>query len=114
MNLPKAHLARVDESKVTGYLLSGDHPDGASKARFFSRFGFRLSEWGVLAQALKEHAQTNTISNVVETGYGRRYSVDGSIRSPDRRNPNVRTVWIVENESDRPRLITAYPLEVEK
>ncbi len=94
-----------------GYLLSSDHPDGGSKARFFERFGFRSSEWLVLAQALKEHGRVNAVSNVVETGYGRRYSVDGSLHSPDGRNPVIRTIWIVEQGLDEPRLITAFPLE---
>jgi hypothetical protein len=111
MKLPRASKARVDESKVVGYLLSRVHPDGGSKARFFERFGFRSAEWMTLAEALKEHGQGNEVVNVVETGHGRRYSVDGSIRSPDRRNPAIRTVWIVEPGVDVPRLITAYPLE---
>jgi len=105
---------RVDEAKVIDYLLSRDHPDGASKARFFEGFGFRLSKWAVLAEALKEHGRLNAVSKVVDTGYGRRYSVDGPIRSPDRRDPSIRTIWIVEPGLGSPRLITAYPLEVGK
>ena len=114
MKLPKANQARVDESKVTDYLLSAGHPDGSSKARFFERFGFHSFEWTVLSAALVEHGQVNPVANVVETGYGRRYSVDGQIRSPDGRNPTIRTVWIIETGLDFPRLITAYPLEVPK
>jgi len=111
VKLPRANQTRVDESKVVEYLLSRNHPDGGSKARFFERFGFRLSEWMVLAASLKEHGQINPVVNVVETGHGRRYSVDGPIRSPDGRDPAIRTVWIVEPGVDVPRLITAYPLE---
>lgn len=106
-----ANQARVDAPKVSGYLLCREHPDGGSKARFFERFGFRLPNRATLVAALKEHGQVNPVVNEVETGYGRRYSVDGPIRSPDGRNPVIRTVWIVEPGVDEPRLITAYPLE---
>ena len=96
---------------MVDYLLSSGHPDGSSKARFFEKFGFHLFDWMVFAAALLEHGQVNPVANVVETGYGRRYSVDGQIRSPDGRNPTIRTVWITETGLEFPRLITAYPLE---
>jgi hypothetical protein len=111
VQLPQASHARVDEAKVVRYLLSHAHPDGASKARFFEQFGFRAHAWPVLAAALKEQARQNPVTNVVATGHGTRYSVDGVLRTPDGRNPNIRTVWIVEPDMDGPRLITAYPLE---
>jgi len=49
---------------------------------------------------------------VVESRYGKRYSVDGVIETPDKRQPrpNLRTVWILETGSNAPRLITAHPI----
>ncbi|MDO9318039.1 MAG: DUF4926 domain-containing protein [Gammaproteobacteria bacterium] len=38
--LSNADKARVDKSKITEYLLSPSHPDGWSKAKFFSSLGF--------------------------------------------------------------------------
>ena len=38
MRLPNAAEAQVDSEKITGYLLSANHPDGRSKAEFFARF----------------------------------------------------------------------------
>ena len=35
MKLPNAHLAIVEEQKVTGYLSNSAHRYGASKAQFF-------------------------------------------------------------------------------
>lgn len=112
MDLPNSSRVQVDKEKVVGYLLARDHPDGGPKARFFERFGFHPSKWTVLAEALREHGQRHPVSNVVESRHGMRYSVDGSIRSPDGRNPSIRTVWIVELGLAGPRLVTAYPLEV--
>ena len=44
--------------------------------------------------------------------YGKRYRVDGTIESPDNRQPRpkVRTVWILEAGTEAPRLITAHPV----
>jgi hypothetical protein len=47
----------------------------------------------------------------VGTDYGMRYSVDGTIETPDGRSPGVRTVWQVDTGDGRPRLVTAYPLQ---
>ena len=109
MMLPDAERANVDRAKITDYLLSLSHPDGSSKAAFFMRFGFKAEEWGKLAAALKELGTSNPVTDRVESPHGTRYTVDGSLRAPDGRAPNVRTVWIVE-QGTPPRLITAYPL----
>ncbi len=111
MRLPNAEDARVDREKLTDYLLCVSHPDGASKAEFFARLGFRLEDWAALADALRRHGAHGGVVNTVDSAYGTRYAVDGPLETPDGRNPLVRTVWIVEKGSARPRLITAHPLE---
>ena len=40
MKLPNAQLAFIDPKKITEYLLNATHRYGASKAFFFSGFGF--------------------------------------------------------------------------
>ena len=97
MKLPNAHLALVEREKITEYLLNTEHLYGASKARFFSQFGFYPTDWEAMAQALREH--------------GQRYEVDGELNTPDGRTPRVRTVWQLDHGEVAPRLITAYPLE---
>ena len=111
VRLPNANRARVDRDKILKYLLCHEHPDGAPKARFFERFGFKRSAWEKLAAALFKHAMVNVVRKMVETDYGTRYTVDGPVETPDGRGPAIRTVWIVERESPVPRLVTAYPLE---
>jgi hypothetical protein len=39
-----------------------------------------------------------------------KYVIEGMMESPDGRNPHVRSIWIVEYDTDYPRLVTAYPL----
>lgn len=111
MKLPNAQLAIVEREKVTGYLLNAEHRYGASKARFFSEFGFDSSVWEVLAQALLEHGQRHAVSKMRETPFGPRYEVDGELTAPNGRTPRLRTVWQLDYGEVAPRLITAYPLE---
>ena len=109
MKLPHAEHARVDREKVTEYLLCASHPDGKSKAEFFTRFGFRLERWAILSEALLLHGTTHDVVSDLTSEYGTRYVVDGPLETPDGRNPRVRTVWIIEKDTTVPRLVTAYP-----
>ncbi|MFY9269513.1 MAG: DUF6883 domain-containing protein [Candidatus Manganitrophaceae bacterium] len=109
VRLPNADQAQVDREKITGYLLSATHPDGASKAKFFARFGFYLEDWEVLRAALWKHGVKYAVVKTVESAFGTRYSVEGALETPDGRNPRIRTIWLVEKGSAIPRLITAYP-----
>ncbi|OLE53085.1 MAG: hypothetical protein AUG51_14880 [Acidobacteria bacterium 13_1_20CM_3_53_8] len=109
MKLPNAHLAVVEREKITGYLLNTEHLYGASKARFFSQFGFRSTDWETMVQALREHGQHYEVSRTRETFFGPRFEVDGELNTPDGRAPRVRTVWQLDHGEVAPRLITAYP-----
>ena len=111
MKLPNAHLALVQQEKITGYLLDFTHRYGASKARFFVGFGFLPEAWEVLAVALREHGQHNEVTRTKRTGFGPRYEVEGVLCVLDNRRPWVRTVWQIDEGQSVPRLITAYPLE---
>ena len=92
MMLPDPDQARVDRAKVIDYLLSRNHPDGRSKADFFTRFGFKAEDWQVLANAVKAVGISNPVAAVVQSAHGTRYTVDGPLTSPDGRTPRVRTV----------------------
>jgi len=110
MQLPNADKAVVDQKKIQEYLLSTTHPDGWSKAQFFLGIGFEAEKWHVFAVSLRRHGQDNSVTDVVESAYGIRYTVDGDLKSPSGHRVRVRTVWIVEKDRKIPRLITAYPL----
>ena len=111
MKLPNANKAVVEREKIVDYLLNPVHRYGASKARFFSAFGFRAEKWEVLAEALLQHGQTQAVKRTRETGFGPRYEVEGRLRAVDGRSPRLRTVWQWDHGAVAPRLITAYPLE---
>jgi hypothetical protein len=101
----------VEEKKVTRYLLNTYHPDGGSKARFFTDHGFTLSEWEIFAQALRNHAKDHPVKSIEETLFGTKYVIEGVIYSPEDKKFLIRTVWIVKIKEQHPILITAYPIQ---
>jgi hypothetical protein len=83
MKLPNAKKAVVEREKITDYLLNPAHRFGASKARFFTHFGFHMATWEQLAQALREHGQKHDVTKKRETGFGLRYEVEGKLNCPN-------------------------------
>jgi hypothetical protein len=107
--LPNADRAVVDAAKVRDYLLSHDHPVGQHKAVFFEALGFRARDWHVLRDALLQMAGTEPAVPTQRTEHGQKYEVRGTLRAHPFRRAQVVTVWMVRNNEDFPRLVTAYP-----
>ncbi|MDQ3509007.1 MAG: hypothetical protein M3494_13510 [Actinomycetota bacterium] len=103
MKLPSVERAFVEDSKL-GYLLRAEEKGG-----FFEAVGFSVEEAGVLREALLGHVRREEVRRTIETEFGVKYALEGTLESPDGRNPEVRSVWIEESGSDAPRFITAYP-----
>jgi len=109
MVLPNVDSAIVERSKIVDYLLASEKNTG--KAEFFTSFGFRIEKWQAMARALIAHARDNEVTRSMTNQHGVKYIIEGRILTPDGRNPLVRSVWIIENHSIRPRLVTAYRLK---
>jgi len=109
MKLPNAESAVVVKEKITEYLLNPLHPDGASKARWFSALGFTVEDWEVLAAALRKVAHDWPIANTIESAHGLKYIIEGAFENPSGKPALIRTVWIVDLGERAPRLVTAYP-----
>lgn len=109
MKLPNGEKAVVPKTKILDYLLGDRTKSARAKAGFFSRFGFARDDWRVLQIGLIQHGQAHDVEKLEVGAYGTRYTVVGELDCPDGRRPLVRTVWIIENGVDIPRLITAYP-----
>jgi len=110
MKLPNLDKLVVEQSKIADYLLNPAHRYGGSKARFFSEFGFHPGDGERLAEALREHGRSHEVVVERETGFGPRYTVEGTLNTPSGRHPRVRTVWQLDKGMVAPRLISAYPL----
>jgi hypothetical protein len=102
-------FALVEEVKVRKYLLAPAHPQGGSKARFFTSLGFRAAAWRQLAAALRAHVRDHDYEQSVASPYGVKYIVRGTLHAPRARAVDVVSVWIVEHGRRRPRFVTAYP-----
>ncbi|MFM8552565.1 MAG: DUF6883 domain-containing protein [Nitrospiraceae bacterium] len=111
MKLPYLEQLEIPEAKVVQYLLSSTHRAGKGKAAFFSVHGFRLSEWGTLANAIRQHVQDNAVILAERTTFGTRYVIEGALVAPDGRQLQVRSVWFIDEGSHTPRFVTAYPLK---
>jgi hypothetical protein len=106
--LPSAEGAWVPVEKVSAYLLSDEHPAGASKARFFRRQGYSRSAPDILAADLRAVASTGRMVARSRSSHGEKFVLDGWIDTPAGNRVSVRTVWIVEADCPA-RLVTAYP-----
>lgn len=110
MQLPGFDRAIVPEAKIIDYLLSPNHPTGHGKARWFKKLGFTANAWEVLAEALKRYAATHDLAKVEDSPYGKRYTVEGELDSPEGGKPVIRSIWFIETGQDEPGFVTAYPL----
>jgi hypothetical protein len=66
-------------------------------------------DWQVLAEALRQLAANSEQSRQEISQHGEKYIIDGPITTPAGRMPSVRTVWIIDQGDNTPRLVTAYP-----
>lgn len=113
MRLPNADLAFSGEKRLLNIFSIQDTDMAEVRRDFFFEFGFHTDEWEVLAEALRQHGQNHEVRFVRDTSWGPRYEIDGELKTPDGRQPGIRTVWQLDEEEIAPRLITAYPLGVE-
>jgi hypothetical protein len=107
--LPNFDAAIVEDAKLTEYLLDPAHPRGAAKANFLALLGFSPERPQQARDAFLEHARQYDFSASQQTRFGVIFEVDGPLPSPDGRNPNVRTVWMLDDGATAPRLITMVP-----
>jgi len=108
MLLPNRNRAYIPELKLTRYLLSLSHPVGKSKARFFYAHGFDVQNADLMEDRLLQIARENEIRDTKKTPHGTKYVVDGSMQIPRGTTVDVRTVWMMDDDSN-PRFVTAHP-----
>ncbi len=112
LQLPYKADAYIPLHKLVDYLLSETHAVGKSKAKFFRSLGFNETTISELEQGLLEIAQTGQVKDQVESPYGAKYVIDGPLKTPRGIFVQIRTIWIIEPDSQSPRFVTAYPIEL--
>jgi len=110
VKLPHSEDAYVPREKLTHYLLSETHPVGKFKARFFRALGFDDNNVQLLERELLQLARQQDVAETKDTTFGTNYTLDGSIAAPADTAVLLRTVWTLDQGSNKPRFVTAYPL----
>jgi len=108
VRLPQSENLQVPQDKILGYLLDPAHEDGRSKDRFFRKRGFKPEAWEEFADALLKHGATRPVIQEKKIKYGKKFTVECQITTPDGRNPCILSVWIKAGKN-APRLVTAHP-----
>ncbi len=110
MLIPNAKNAVVDIRKLRDYCLNPEHDDGKHKARLFSSIlGMTPDNAEELRQIVLEVIQTHEAQLGRRDGFGQRYTLDFTIQWQNR-SATLRSGWIIEHDSEIPRLTTCYPL----
>ncbi|AFY88366.1 DUF6883 domain-containing protein [Chroococcidiopsis thermalis] len=110
MIIPNAENAVVDIGKLRDYCLNSNHENGKHKARLFSSIlGITIDDAEDLRQILLEVVKTYEAQLGRCDGFGQRYTLDLSVEWQNR-SATIRSGWIVEHDSDIPKLTTCYPL----
>jgi len=108
--LPYAERAVVDVRKLRDYCLNADHDEGKHKARLFSSIlGMTADDAEDLRQILLEVVKTQEARLGRRDDFGQRYTIDFMLEWQNK-SATVRSGWIIEHDSDIPRLTTCYPL----
>ena len=111
MLIPNAKNAVVEIEKLRNYCLNSDHRIGKHKAKLFrSMLGITQSDAEELRHILLSVIQTNHATLGKKDNFGQRYIIDFTLNWKNR-EANIRSAWIIENNSDIPRLTSCYPLK---
>lgn len=110
MKIPNAERAEIDIRKLRDYCLNPEHDEGKHKARLFSAaFGMTMQHSNELRKILLQVVQSGDAVLGRRDGYGQRYVIDFMMEWRGKR-AMVRCGWIIEDNSETPRLTTCYPL----
>jgi len=110
MKIPNVEWAFVDIRKLRDYCLNPEHDEGKHKARLFAAaLGMTAKDAEDLRDALLQMVRTHDAKLGRRDEFGQRYSADFMFEWRGKR-AMIRSGWIIEHDSDTPRLTTCYPL----
>ncbi len=110
MRLPNAEYAVANIRKLCDYCLNPQHDEGKHKARLFAAaLGITSDHAEELREALLQAIKTHEAHLGRCDAYGQRYFVDFIMFRQDK-YAMIRSAWIIEHDSEIPRLTTCYPL----
>lgn len=111
MLLPNAENAVVEISKLRNYCLNSEHQTGKHKAKLFSSiFGITQNDAEELRRILLTTVKINSVNLGKKDDFGQRYTLDFTLKWQNKR-AKVRSAWIIENNSNIPKLTSCYPIK---
>ena len=111
MKIPNAERAVVDIRKLQDYCLNPQHHRGKHKARLFiSLLNMDADDAEGLRNALLEAVKNRDAQLADKDAYGQRYTLDFTLNWRDKQ-ATIRSAWIIETNTDIPKLTTAFPLK---
>jgi len=110
MKIPNAEHAIVDIRKLRDYCLNSQHNKGKHKARLFSSIlGMNSNDAEELRNILLEAVMKQNAQLAEKDARGQRWTLDFTLTWQDKQ-ATIRSGWIIEVNSDIPKLTTAFPL----
>ena len=110
MIIPNVERAVVDIHKLRNYCLNPVHDEGKHKAHLFATvLGMSANDAENLREILLQAVKTRDAELGRSDEYGQRYTMDFMVEWRGKR-AMIRSGWIIEHDSDIPRLTTCYPL----
>ena len=107
MKLTNFENAFIAKEKILDYLLDEENSKG--KSTFFNLFGYFKNSFEDLAIDLIKLASLGEVSETEQTKFGLKFIISGNIIAPNGRSIVMTSVWIIKNDEDFPRFVTAYP-----
>ena len=106
--LPNAERALVPMEKLRGYALNPEHDEGQHKAIVFrAALGFTQTDAERLREMVLDAAHTMDATPSKLLPHGQMYVLDFPAQGLHG-EVMIRTAWIVERNTDFPRLVTCY------
>ena len=110
MKMPNGQRAVIEDAKLLDYCLSPTHPRGRHKARLFAAaLGITAAHALLLKSALLAAARDGDARPTRRNAQGQLFEIEFDCQGPAA-TKRVVSVWIVENSTQIPRLVTCYPL----
>ncbi len=108
MRMPNGDLANLPDTKLTAYLLNSNHPEQPGHAILFRQLlGIGPENADVLRSALLRAAAQEDATPGNPTPYGQKYEIRFPMSGPSG-TYTVLSVWIIEQGTEIPRLVTAF------
>ena len=107
MKLTNSENAFIAKEKILDYLL--DEKNSKGKSVFFNLFGYFKDNFEDLAIDLIKLASSGEVSETEQTKFGLKLIISGNIIAPNGRSIVMTSVWIIKNNEDFPKFVTAYP-----